>query len=101
MLPTHRPPTHPGEMLLEEFLKPLNVTQADAAERMGVPFQRLNGLVNGRRGVTADTAIRLEALTGMDASFWLGLQTDYDLWHALRKTPQRKVKPLPRLDATA
>src|SRR5471032_545100 len=66
-LPTHRPPTHPGEMLLEEFLKPLGITQVDAAARMGVPFQRMNTLVKGRRGVTADTALRLAKLTGMDA----------------------------------
>jgi addiction module HigA family antidote len=66
-LPTHRPPTHPGEMLLEEFLKPLGITQMDAAARMGVPFQRMNTLVKGRRGVTADTALRLSVLTGMDA----------------------------------
>jgi addiction module HigA family antidote len=71
-LPTHRPPTHPGEMLLEEFLKPLEITQAEAAGRIGVPFQRLNGLVRGRRGVTADTALRLAALTGMEAAFWMG-----------------------------
>ena len=55
----------------------------DAAERMGVPFQRMNTLVKGRRGVTADTALRLSALTGMDAGFWMGLQADFDLWHAL------------------
>ena len=67
-----------------ECLKPLNITQVEAAERMGVPFQRMNTLVKGRRGVTADTALRLAALTGMDAGFWMGLQADYDLWHALR-----------------
>ena len=67
-LPTHRPPTHPGEMLLEEFLKLLGITQVDAAARMGVPFQRMNTLVKGRRGVTADTALRLARLTGMDAA---------------------------------
>jgi addiction module HigA family antidote len=71
-------------MLLKEFLKPLGVTQADAAARLGVPFQRLNAVVNGRRAVSADTALRLAAFTGMDAPFWLGLQADYDLWHARR-----------------
>lgn len=83
-LPRHRPPTHPGQMLLEEFLKPMGITQMAAASRMGVPFHRMNTLVRGRRGVTADTALRLAALTGMDAAFWMGLQADYDLWHALR-----------------
>ena len=94
LLPTHRPPTHPGEMLLEEFLKPLGITQMDAAARMGVPFQRMNTLVKGRRGVTADTALRLAKLTGMDPGFWMGLQADYDLWHALRNVDLSRIKPL-------
>jgi len=82
-------------MLLKEFLEPLGVSQVDAAQRMGVPFQRLNSLVRGRRAVTADTAIRLEGLTGWDAQIWLTLQARWDLWFALhggRKRP--KVKPL-------
>ncbi len=95
-LPTHRPPTHPGEMLLEEFLKPLGITQVDAAARMGVPFQRMNTLVKGRRGVTADTALRLAVLTGMDAGFWMGLQADYDLWHASRDVDLSRITPLKR-----
>ncbi len=94
LLPTHRPPTHPGEMLLEEFLKPLNITQVEAAARIGVPFQRMNTLVKGRRGVTADTALRLAKLTGMDAGFWMGLQADYDLWHALRDVDLSRITPL-------
>jgi addiction module HigA family antidote len=95
-LPTHRPPTRPGEMLLEEFLKPLGITQMEAAKRMGVPFQRMNTIVKGKRGVTADTALRLAKLTGMDAGFWMGLQVDYDLWHALRDIDLSKVIPLKR-----
>ena len=95
MLPKHRPPTHPGEMLLKEFLEPAGVTQAEAAKRIGVSFQRLNAIVRGRRAVSADTAIRLEALTRMEAGFWLRLQTDWDLWHALHSRRSRlKVKPL-------
>jgi addiction module HigA family antidote len=71
------------------------VSQADAAKRIGVPFQRLNAIVRGRRAVSADTAIRLEALTRMDAVFWLRLQTDWDLWHALRARRRRMhVKPI-------
>ena len=57
MLPTHRPPTHPGEMLLKEFLEPLGVSQVEAARRMNIPFQRLNAIIKGRRGVSADTAL--------------------------------------------
>ena len=60
MLPTHRPPTHPGEMLLKEFLEPLGVSQVEAATRMRIPFRRLNGIVKGRRAVSADTALLLE-----------------------------------------
>ena len=95
MLPRHRPPTHPGQMLLKEFLEPVGVTQAEAARRIGVPFQRLNAIVRGRRAVSADTAIRLAALTRMDAAFWLRLQSDWDLWHAIRvRRRPLHVKPL-------
>ncbi len=95
MLPKYRPPTHPGEMLLKEFLEPAGVTQAEAAKRMGVSFQRLNAIVRGRRAVSADTAIRLAALTRMEAAFWLRLQGDWDLWHALRaRRGSLRIKPL-------
>jgi antitoxin HigA-1 len=95
MLPTHRPPTHPGEMLLKEFLEPLGVSQVEAATRRSIPFQRLNGIVNGRRGVSADTALLLEALTGWDAQIWLTLQAKWDLWQAMRARGVRpKIRPL-------
>ncbi len=79
-----RPPTHPGEMLLEEFLRPLGVTQATAAKRMGVSTNRLNELIRGKRGVTAETALRLAALLGTSPEFWMNLQATWDLWHAYR-----------------
>jgi addiction module HigA family antidote len=102
MLPTHRPPTHLGEMLLREFLDPLGVSQAEAARRMNIPFQRLNAIIKGRRAVSADTALLLEALTRWDAQIWLTLQAKWDLWHALRVRGRRpKVKALPRLTAEA
>ena len=95
MLPTHRPPTHPGEMLLKEFLEPLGVSQVEAAERMNIPFQRLNAIVKARRGVSADTALLLEALTGWDAQIWLTLQSKWDLWHAVKaRVHKPKVRPL-------
>ena len=95
MLPTNRPPTPPGEMLLKEFLEPFGVSQAEAAKRMGVPFQRLNSIVRGRRGVSADTALLLEGLTGWDAQIWMTLQAKWDLWHALRARGHRpKVRRL-------
>ena len=95
MLPSHRPPTHPGEMLLKEFLEPLGVSQVDAATRMNVPFQRLSAIVKGRRAVSADTALLLAALMGWDAQIWLTLQAKWDLWHAKKARGKRpQVRPL-------
>jgi addiction module HigA family antidote len=86
-------------MLLEEFLKPMGISQSAFAMRLGVSFPRLNEIVRGKRGVTSDSALRLARVTGMSADFWLGLQQDWDLWHALR-SPQAAVieelEPLPR-----
>ena len=81
-LPADRPPTHPGELLFEEFLKPLGISQSAFAIRLGVSFPRLNEIVRGKRAVTLDTALRLARVTRMSADFWLGLQQDSDLWHA-------------------
>lgn len=99
-LPSHQPPTHPGEMLLEEFLRPLGVSQSAFAVRLGVSFPRLNEIIRGKRGVTPDTALRLARVTGMSADFWLGLQQDWDLWHAMRSTGAalQKLEPLPHLN---
>ena len=99
LLPRLVPPTHPGEMLLEEFLKPLDISQSAFAIRLGVSFPRLNEIVRGKRSVTSDTALRLARVTGMSADFWLGLQLDWDLWHALRSDEAKaiaKLTPLPR-----
>lgn len=83
-IPTHREPIHPGEMLLREFLKPLGITQRDFANRIGVPYQRVNEIVNGRRGVTPSTALRLGRCLGTSANIWLNLQQRWDLYHAQR-----------------
>src|SRR6476469_222568 len=80
--PTHGPPTHPGEMLLEEFLKPLGLTVVEVAKRLRMRSERLQEIINEKRGVTADTALRLERLLGMEAQFWLNLQMGWDLYHA-------------------
>ena len=99
-LPTHRPPTHPGEMLFEEFLEPLGISQSAFAVRLGVSFPRLNEVIRGKRAVTPDTALRLARVTGMSADFWLGLQQDWDLWHALRSRKAaviEELEPLPRV----
>ncbi|MBI2836029.1 MAG: HigA family addiction module antidote protein [Acidobacteria bacterium] len=82
VLDLKRPPTAPGEMLLEEFLRPAGLTQVEAARRMRIPLNRLNEIVRGRRGITADTALRLSRLLKTSPEFWMGLQTDWDLWHA-------------------
>ena len=99
-LPTHRPPTHPGEMLLEEFLVPLGMTQSAFAVRRGVSFPRLNEVINAKRSVTPDTALRLARVTGMSAEFWLGLQQDWDLWHALRSEKAAEIARLEPLRRT-
>ena len=101
MLPTHRPPTHPGEMLLKEFLEPLGVSQVEAAGRMNIPFQRLNAIVKGAPGVSADTALLLEALTGWDAQIWLTLQAKWDLWHAMKARGTPTEGPPPAQDRIA
>jgi addiction module HigA family antidote len=86
-------------MLLEEFLKPLGISQSAFAIRLGVSFPRLNEIIRGKRAVTPDTALRLAQVTGMSADFWLGLQSDWDLWHALHSKDAKqiaKLAPLPR-----
>ena len=98
-LPTKRPPVHPGEMLLEEFLKPLGISQSAFAIRLGVSFPRLNEIIRQKRSVTPDTALRFAQVTGMSADFWLGLQLDWDLWHLLRSKEADRISrlsPLPR-----
>ncbi|MCP3960130.1 MAG: HigA family addiction module antidote protein [bacterium] len=98
MLPKNRPPTHPGEMLLKEFLEPLMVSQRAFAEHVGWTYARLNEIVKARRGVSADSALALGEALGTGPEFWLNLQRDWDLWHSLRK--HRKVQPLKRPAAT-
>ncbi len=72
-------PVHPGEVLLEEFLKPMGISQNRLALNIGVPARRINEIVLGKRGITADTALRLGKFFGSSAEFWLGLQSQYDL----------------------
>jgi addiction module HigA family antidote len=73
------PPTHPGEMLLEEFLKPMGISQYRLAKDIGVPAMRINKIVRGERGISADTALRLARYFGMSVEFWTGIQTHYDI----------------------
>ena len=92
-LPQNRPPTHPGEVLLEEFLKPYGLTQKELARRLRVSYPRVNDLIHGRRGVTPDTALRLAQYFGTSPEFWLHLQLAYDLYRARSKGDWREIEP--------
>jgi addiction module HigA family antidote len=81
-VPSNRPPIHPGEILLEEFLHPLELTQRELANGIGVPYQRVNELINGKRGVTPSTALRLSKFFGTTPDVWLNLQLRWDLYFA-------------------
>lgn len=85
MLPKNRPPTHPGEVLLEEFLKPREISQSALSAKLGIPLQRINTIINGKRGVTPETALLLSRFFETTAEFWMNLQTKYDLWMAASK----------------
>lgn len=85
-VPTHRAPTHPGEMLVEDFLKPMTLSQRNLAQRIRVPYQRVNELINRRRGITPDTALRLAKFFGNTPAFWMNLQLRWDLYHAERSS---------------
>lgn len=91
MLPRNRIPTHPGEVLLQDFLEPLGVTQVAFAKHLGIPVQRVNELIRGKRGVTPDTAWLLSQALNTTPEFWVNLQSNYDL--ATNK-PRRRVRPL-------
>ena len=81
-IPTHREPTHPGEMLLEEFLIPMGITQRELANEIHVPYQRINEIINKRRGVTPSTALRLAKFFGVSEDFWMNLQLRWDIYKA-------------------
>ncbi len=95
-IPTDRVPTHPGVMLLEEFLNSLNLTQRELATAIHVPYQRVNELVNGRRGITPSTALRLGRCFNVSAAFWLNLQLRWDLYHATRSEAEELEMISPR-----
>ncbi len=99
-IPTHRPPTHPGEMLLEEFLLPMKLTQRELSNRIHVPYQRINEIINGRRGITPSTALRLSKLFGISAGFWLNLQLRWDLYNAQEAEASELLKIEPFANAS-
>jgi addiction module HigA family antidote len=82
MIPRHRKPSHPGEILFQEFLGPMGLSQVEIARRMGVPVQRVNTLVNGKRDMTAETAVLLSRVLKTSPEFWMNLQDARDLYEA-------------------
>lgn len=102
-VPTHRTPTHPGEMLLAEFLIPMGITQRQLADGIHVPYQRVNDLVHGRRGMTPDTALRLSKFLGSTAEFWMNLQLRWDLYSATQnnKSAIESIHPYKRMPPVA
>ena len=94
-IPTHRAPIHPGEMLLEEFLKPLGISQKKLADSIKVPFQRVNEIVHGRRGISPSTSLRLAKFLGTSPDFWLNLQQKYELYCIQKKESEilKEIKP--------
>lgn len=94
-IPTSRTPTHPGEILLEEFLMPMGLTQRDLARSLQIPYQRVNEIVRGKRGITPSTALRLARFFGTTPEFWLNLQQAWDLYHAYRREAQTLGKITP------
>jgi antitoxin HigA-1 len=96
-LPGHRRPVSPGQVFLEDFLVPLGLTQKEAAARLRISYPRMNEIVNGKRIVTPETALRLGRFTGTEPEFWLNLQQAMDLWdasHSSDRADIEKIRPL-------
>jgi addiction module HigA family antidote len=95
-VPKDREPTHPGEMLLEEFLRPMGLSQRDLADGIHVPYQRVNEIINRRRGVTPSTALRLARYFGNSPGFWLSLQHRWELYQAMKSEAKelRSIQPV-------
>jgi addiction module HigA family antidote len=99
MLPKNRPPTHPGEMLLKEFLEPLGITQTRLARHLKWSYSKLNDIINGKRRITAEDALAIGEAFNADPIFWLNLQRDWDLWHSLQN--HHRIAPIPRVNSAA
>jgi len=91
MLPKKRSPTHPGTMLLKEFLEPMDITQKKFANHLGWTYARLNEIINGRRGLSVDSALSFGDVFDMEPEFWLNLQINFDLWHAKQTHKKKRV----------
>ena len=91
-LPKNRKPTHPGEILFSDFLEPMGITQSRLAKHLGWTYARVNEIVNGKRGISAETALSLSEAFGTTVAFWMNLQVTYDLWAAQQK--HKVVEPI-------
>ena len=92
-VPTHREPTHPGEMLIEEFLTPMGITQKELANSIHVPYQIVNEIINQKRGITPSTALRLAKYFGMSEDFWMNIQLRWDLYKA-KQVEEKELKSI-------
>jgi antitoxin HigA-1 len=93
-IPTNRRPVHPGEVLREEFLEPMGLSQVELADRLGIPFQRVNMIVREKRAVTPDTALRLSRLFGNTVDFWMNLQLACDVYEAEHSPDARSIQKI-------
>lgn len=95
-IPIYRAPTHPGEMLLAEFLEPMGISQKTLADAIHVPYQRVNEIINQKRGISPATALRLAKYFGMSADFWLNLQIRWDLYRSMQSEAKEieAIQPL-------
>ena len=92
MLPKNRPPTHPGEMLLKEFLEPLEISRSKLVHHLGWRYSKVNEIINGKRRISTEDALTIGDAFGTDPVFWLNLQRDWDIWHGLQK--HHHVEPI-------
>jgi antitoxin HigA-1 len=102
-IPKYREPTHPGEMLIKEFLIPMSITQRDLSKAIYVPYQRINEIVNGRRGITPSAALRLARFFNMSEDFWMNLQLRWDLYRAKgsEEKKMQMIRPCTSAEYTA
>lgn len=100
-LPKNRRPVHPGKIFLEDVLEPLGITQKEAAERLGISYPRMNEIINGKRRVTPETALRLARFTGTDPESWLNLQQNLDLWEALHTEDLEDIERIEPVETAA
>ena len=100
-IPTNRAPSHPGEILREDFLVPMGISQVELAKRLNIPFQRVNQIVGEKRSVTPDTALRLARLFETTPDLWLNLQLGWDLYHAQHSPKTKEIEKIQKFGALA